>query len=295
MSLREKMVMLKRNGFFSFIPDKVFYEIEFRMHCGGKMNWKNPKTFSEKMNWLKLYDRKDIYHTYVDKYAVRDFIKNKIGKEYLIPLIGVWNCPEEIEFENLPKQFVMKCTHDGGSVRIIHDKYSNEYTEALNYYRKRLKVNFFHYSGREWPYLGIKPRIMIEKYLMCTEQELINYKFFCFNGTPKFVQVEIGLTENHSLKWDFYDIEFNPTPFFREGYAKMERIEKPERFQEMLKISVKLSKDLPFLRVDLYEWENNLYFSEMTFYPGAGYVNFSPDNWNEKIGSWLELPLIFKQ
>lgn len=292
--LKKWIIWLKRRGCFAFLPDKLFYDIIYRIHFRVGINWKEPKTFSEKLNWLKLYDRKPVYKYWVDKYEVRNYIEKTIGSKYLIPIYGVWDKYEDINFDELPPSFVLKCTHDSGSVMFIKDKNIMNHEKTRKFFYKRLKVDFFHYSGREWVYKGLKPRIIAEKYMnMSNNNGIQNYKIYCFNGEPRFLQIECGLTRNNSTKLDFYDFDLNVMPFFRKDHPRLDSdVIKPRHMDEMIAIAQKLSKDVPFLRVDLYEIEDTIYFSELTFYPGSGYVNFYPQEWNNSIGDYLKLPLI---
>lgn len=288
--IKKRLISLKRNGFFSFIPDKLYYNLTYRIHCHGWINWDNPLTFAEKLNWLKLYDRQDRYHQMVDKYDAKKYIRETIGEDYVIPNYGVYNTFEEIEFSNLPDKFVLKCTHDSGSVKLVNKKNMN-IAELADYFHQRIKVDFFHYSGREWPYKGLKPRIIAETFLENKDKTpLNNYKFHCFNGEPRYVRIEQGLHADDSIRVGFYDLELNEMPFKRSkrkplGYD----VVKPDNFQEMVDISKKLSKELPFVRVDLYNISGKIYFSELTLYPSSGYVWYDPSEWNWKIGDLLDL------
>jgi hypothetical protein len=283
---------LKRKGFFRFIPDKMYYSITYRIHCKGKLNWKNPQTYSEKLNWLKLYDRRDLYHTVVDKYEARNYIREKLGddEDILVPLYGVYNTFDEIPFDKLPDKFVIKCTHDNGSVKVV-DK-NNYNKEALKkFIVEKQHNNFFHYSGREWPYKGLPPRIIAEKYLELEDgSPLPNYRFNCFNGIPQFIVVETGNNADENVRLDHYDFDFNLMPFSRGGHEHLGNdFVKPKNLEKMLEIAKKLSEDFPFVRVDLYEVDGHIYFSELTLYPGAGFVYFEPDEWNYKIGDMLDI------
>lgn len=294
-SFRNFLIVLKRRGFFFFIPDKLFYSITYRMHCVGRLNWKNPQTFSEKLNWLKLYYRVPELRTLVDKVAVRDYVAKRIGGNHLIETYGVFSSFEEIDFSKLPKEFVIKCNHDSGSVKKVNKEHCDRAALA-KFFNHRLKIRFFHYSGREWPYKGIKPKIIVEKLLSNPNQpELLCYKFYCFNGEPKFIQIETG--EGKSVHLDYYDLDFNRTPFKRNDHPNLSKPvdKKPVHFQEMLEISKSLSCDLPFVRVDLYEAEDTVYFGELTLYPGSGFVWFSPDEWNYKIGGMIDLSCFQKR
>lgn len=289
--IKKLFVSLKRKGIFAFIPDKLYYSLTYRIRCHGWMDWNNPTTFAEKLNWLKQYDRQSFYHTLVDKYEVRSYIKEKVGEGVLIPIYGLYDSFEDIDFSKLPDKFVLKCTHDSGSVKLV-DKESVDIHELARHFHKRLAINFYHYAGREWPYKGLKPRIISEKFLETNKSKaLSNYKFHCFNGEPRYVRIEQGLHADDSIRVGFYDLDLKEMPFKRSirkslGYE----VEKPDNFTEMIEISRKLSRDIPFVRVDLYNVSGRIYFSELTFYPSGGYVWYEPSEWNSKVGDMLELP-----
>lgn len=290
MKSNKLILKAKRKGFFRFIPDKKFYELEYLLHCGSKLDWNNPDTISAKLNWIKLYDRKPIYHQMVDKYKVRTYIKKRIGSDILIPLYGVWNSFAEIDFDALPQKFVLKCTHDSGSVQVINKEHYDK--ESLKkYFNERLKIDYFHYSGREWPYKGVRGKLIAEKFLENNSgAELQCNKFYCFNGEPRFVSAEKGINELQTLKFGFYDFDFNPTPFYRDDHPGLgDDAEKPKNMEKMIEYARILSKGTAFLRVDLYEVNNHVYFSELTFTPAAGFVSFKPEEWNKTMGDWIDI------
>lgn len=271
------------------LSDKKFLELRFLSEMGSKLNLDNPQTFNEKLQWLKLYDRNPKYTQMVDKYEVREYIKDKIGEEYLIPLLGVYDKFEDIDFDKLPKQFVIKCNHDSGGLIICKDKSKLNIEEARKKINKSLKRNYY-YSGREWPYKNVKPKIIIEKYMEDKEaKELIDYKFMCFNGEPKFV---FTCTEryNSGLKVTFFDMKWKKMPFIRHYPSSNKNIKKPVNYDRMFNFSKTLSKSIPFVRVDWYEINGKLYFGELTFYPGSGFEEFEPNEWDKKIGDTLILP-----
>jgi len=286
------LVDLKRKGGAAFLSDKTYYDIAYRIHCGGKMNWKNPQTFSEKLNWLKLYDRKPEYHQMVDKYEVRKLVADRIGEEHLTMCYGVWDKFDDIDFDKLPDQFVIKCTHDSGSARVISNKQECDYKGLKKFYDERVRIDFFQYAGREWPYLGVKPRIMIEEYLQNSSgAPLQSNKFFCFNGNPRFVSAEQGLLYDQTFRFDFYDLEYKQAPFYRDDHPRLgEGVCIPQNREAMIEYARRLSQGIHFLRVDLYETGcNRVVFSELTFYPAGGYPLFKPEEWNATLGEWLEI------
>lgn len=270
----------------NMIPDKIYLKYKYKKYLKKELNLKNPITFNEKLQWLKLYDRKEIYTTMVDKYAVKDYVKDIIGEEYLIPTYGVYDTIKEINFEQLPKQFVIKTTHDSGGVVVCKNKKEFVLDDVEKIIGSSLKNNFY-YANREWPYKNVKPRIIIEKYM---GNDLNDFKIFCFNGKPKFTLV-CSHRKGDFKNTDFYDNNWKLLPFSRENHDNSPSgIQKPENFEKMLEIAQKLSKNIPFVRVDLYEIKNKVYFGELTFYPSGGFEGFHPREWDEKIGNMLKLP-----
>jgi len=276
--------------FFRIIPDDIFLKLKYKLSMGKKINLDNPQTFNEKLQWLKLYDRNPLYTKLVDKYEVRKYIAQTIGEEYLIPLIGVWDRFEDIDFSQLPNQFVLKCTHDSGGIVICTDKSRIDINAAKKKINKCLKRNYYYYC-REWPYKNIKPRIICEKY-MADESgtELKDYKLMCFNGKVKCSFVCLNRYSSTGLNVDFYDMNWKPMPFERHYPSSGTEISKPKNFDKMVEFAEILSKNIPFVRVDFYETNEKLYFGELTFYPGSGFEEFTPESYDYLLGSWLELP-----
>lgn len=270
------------------LPDKLFLKIKYYCVFGEKLNLKKPEKYNEKLQWLKLYDRKKIYTTMVDKYEVKEYVANIIGKQYIIPTLGVYEYFEEIDFEELPNQFVIKCTHDSGGVIICKDKEKLDMDETRKKINKALKNNYYK-KNREWPYKNVKRRIIIEKYMNDnTEEGLKDYKFFCFNGVPKIMYISNDYNKNTTT--DFFDMNFNHLDLrMRDPNANI-MPKKPEKFDEMKKLCRKLSKNLPHARIDFYIIDNNIYFGEITFFHNAGYSRISPSEWNKILGSWIEIP-----
>lgn len=276
------------------LPDRIYLKLMFRLKMGKKLNLNNPTSFNEKLQWLKLYDRKPGYTIMVDKYAAKEYVAQKIGEEYVIPTLGVWNSVEEIEWDALPDQFVLKTTHDGGGcgVVICKDKRSFDKQKAIVKLKKSLSYNTY-IGGREWPYKDVQHRIIAEKYIdpMPQMNDLPDYKFFCFDGEVKalFVATERQVP-GEDVKFDFFDADFNHLPF-RQGHenASIAPI-KPKSFDKMKQLASKLSEGIPQLRVDFYEVEGQPIFGEMTFYHFSGMVPFCPQEWDEMFGSWIQLP-----
>lgn len=275
------------------ISDKLYLKTVYECMFSKKLNLDNPKTFNEKLQWLKLYDRKDIYTTMVDKYEVKKYVADIIGKEYIIPTIGVYDRFDDIDFEKLPNQFVIKCTHDSGGLVICKDKTKLNIKDARKKINKSLKKNYY-YAGREWPYKNVKPRIIIEKYMEDKEtKELRDYKFFCFNGVAEFMFLatdrQIGET-----KFNFYDMSFKLLPFTQGHPNDLRKIKKPVKFNEMKELAEKLSSNIPHVRVDFYEMNGKVYFGEITFYHFSGFIKFEPEKWDDKFGQLIDLNLVDK-
>ena len=283
---------LARRGLLDSISDKAYLSAMYRAAFGKKLNWDAPKTYNEKLQWLKLYDRNPIYCKMVDKYEAKQFVSDRIGSQYVIPLLGgPWNSFEEIDFDALPEQFVLKTTHDCGGVVICKDKKEFDYGAVKGFLEKHLRTNYY-LSHREWPYKDVKPRIFAEKYMLDTKtEELRDYKFFCFAGVPKmmFIASERQSKEQET-KFDFYDMEFNHLPFTNGHPNSVYPPVKPENFDRMKELAAILSEGIPQVRVDFYESNGQLYFGELTFSHWSGFVPFDPEEWDEIIGSWITLP-----
>ncbi|MBS5937911.1 ATP-grasp fold amidoligase family protein [Clostridium sp.] len=272
-----------------FLPDKayiqLYYFVSFKKFC----NLNNPKKFNEKLQWLKLHDRNPEYIKMVDKYEVKKYVESKIGEEYIIHTIGVWDSFDDIDFDILPKQFVLKCTHDSEGIVIVKDKEKMNINEARKKINRALKQNFY-YIGREWPYKDIKPRIIAEQYMEdYVDGELKDYKFFCFDGEPKLMYIASGRVANQ-LKFDYFDLNFKHLDIIQKYPNSSMELKKPKNFDKMIELSRKLSKKFVHIRVDFYEVNGKLYFGELTFYHLSGFVPFKDEKWDYIIGEWLELP-----
>lgn len=273
------------------LPDKLYLQLMYKYELDLDLNIKVPQSFNAKLQWLKLYDRNPKYTKMVDKYEAKKYVSNIIGEEYIIPTLGIYNKFEDINFNELPNQFVIKCTHDSGGLFIVKDKTNFDINKARKIICKSLKRNYYYY-GREWPYKNVKPRIIIEKYIEDTKQkDLRDYKFFCFNGEPKLMYLSEGLENHATASMSFYDMNFKLTDCKRRDYKQLNYIpEKPKTFEQMKDFSRRLSKGIPHLRVDFYEIDGHLYFGELTFSTCAGFILFEDDKWNYKLGDMLELP-----
>ena len=273
------------------IPDSVYLRIVFKRNMKKRLDLKCPKTFNEKLQWLKLYDRNPMYTLMVDKYSVKKYVADRIGEQYIVPTLGVWDKFEDIQFDKLPDQFVLKCTHDSGGLVIVRDKNNLDREVTKAKINKSLGRNYF-WSGREWPYKNVKPRIIAEQYMEDTKTaELRDYKFFCFSGVAKalFIATE-RQKENEETKFDFFDMDFKHLPFTN-GHPNADVLpKKPEKFEEMKLLAEKLSQNIPHLRVDFYEVNGKVYFGELTFSHWSGMVPFNPEAWDRIFGNWIKLP-----
>lgn len=273
------------------IPDAMYLRIKYYCRMGKKLNLKNPRTFNEKLQWLKLYGRRPIDTTLSDKYAVKEYIAKTIGNQYVIPLLGVWDKFEDIDFDKLPNQFVLKCTHDSGGVVICKNKDTFNVESAKKIIKRGMSHNFYVFS-REKAYRDIPRRIIAEEYREDTKTgELRDYKFFCFDGEPKalFIASDRQM-KGEETKFDFFDMEYNHLPFTN-GHPNAKVLpEKPVSFDEMKALAAKLSKGIPHVRVDFYEVDGQVYFGEMTYSHWGGMTPFEPEEWDYKFGSWIKLP-----
>jgi hypothetical protein len=283
---------------FSFIfSDKMYLKIKYRKKMKRKLNLDAPVLFSEKIQWLKLYDRNPTYAKLVDKYEVRKYITETIGEEFLIPCLGVWDSFDEINFDELPEQFVLKCTHDSGSVFICKNKKAMNIKKLRKHFNKRLLVNYY-YSNLQWAYKNVKPRIIAEKYMVDDLGGVLkDFKFLCFNGEPKLISFvsdtvsESGTKRKYSKDF-FYDPNWQRLNIVSKGYAPdpSEKVNQPKCLDTMLEIAKKLSADKAHVRVDFFLINDKPYFGELTFYNYSGYTRFNPPHWDKTLGDWLTLP-----
>ena len=270
-----------------FIPDRPYLKLVYWLKTGKKLNLAHPVTFCDKMNWLKLHDKHPEYAKLVDKVEVREFLKEKVGDDIALPMLGVWRNYDEIDFDALPQQFVLKCTHDSGSVKIIHDKSAMDHRALRVFFSDRLKRNPFP-DGREYPYKNVVPRIYAEKYMTPPGEEDINdFKFFCFNGKPKILFV--ATERSTDCKFDFFDMDFNHLDITNIHPQSHRAIPKPTCFEEMKALASKLSQDMKFVRIDLYQIQDKVYFGEFTFFHAGGFWPLQPEKWELELGNWLDM------
>ena len=270
--------------------DRKFLELKYYVNFEKWPNLDNPKTYSEKIQWLKLYNRRPEYVQMVDKVEAKKYVSSILGDKYIIPTIAIYNRADDINFDELPNQFVLKCTHDSGGIVICKDKNKLDKKVAIEKLKKGLERNFF-LETREWPYKNVKPRIIVEEYIDPGPQtnDLPDYKFFCFNGEPKFCQVISGRRTKMCI--DFFDINWKHQPFHEPRNFSFAEVEpkRPNHFEEMMKLAAVLSKGMPFSRIDFYDVNDKVYFGEITFYPTSGIGGFDPVEWDEIFGSYINL------
>ena len=268
--------------------DRKYLEKIYKIIMGSPLNLNDPQTLNEKLQWLKLYDKKPIYTKMVDKYEVRDIISKKVGNEYLVPLLGVWDKFDDIDFDSLPDKFVLKCTHDSGGLVICTEKKKFDKRKAKRKINYCLRKNYY-ISSREWPYKNVKPRIVAEKYMVDESGwELKDYKIFCFNGHAEYVEVDFNRYVEHKL--NPYDFDWNPLDFCDSSKNDFTvNIPRPKRLEDMRMIAEKLSKDLDFLRVDFYSIGDRIYIGELTLSPGSGFIQFNPRETDLYYGKKLTL------
>lgn len=272
-----------------WLPDEAYLKLMYYAHFGQKLNLDHPKTYNEKLQWLKLYDRNPRYTDMVDKQEVKRIITETIGEGYVIPTLGVWDDPEQIDFEALPDSFVLKTTHDSGTLVVCRDKNCLDRDVARKTMRKSLNNDYFYWA-REWPYKNVKPRIIAEAYMEDSKTgELRDYKWYCFNGEPKIMAIFCGRGKGETTV-DYFDSGDRHLDLFWGYPAASTEPEKPSSYEEMKRIAADLSRDIPCLRVDFYEVDGKPYVGELTFFDGAGFDRIQPREWDERIGSWIVLP-----
>ena len=272
------------------LPAKWWVAIDYRYHMKRKCSFKNPQTFNEKLCWMKVYYKNNERAILVDKYAVNQYIAEKIGEDHLIPLLGVWERFDDIDLDTLPEQFVLKPNHTSGDVFICTDKSKIDKGALRETVNRWMKRNYYH-QGREWEYKNIKPRIIAQQYLVDSDgQGAKDYKFLCFNGKPRCLYTCQDRRDETGLKINYYDMQWKPMPLLKEHSVNGRTLERPESFEEMVRICEVLAEPFPFVRLDLYEAGGKTYFGEFTFCPDAGVKRFIPEEWDYTLGSWLELP-----
>lgn len=293
LSSRYRTLYLASLGFYNTLSDEDFLKKKFKAALGKELNLDTPQTFNEKLQWLKLNDRNPEYIKMVDKVEAKKYVARIIGEEHIIPTLGVWSDPDDIDFKSLPNQFVLKCNHNSGiGMCICTDKSKLNLKKVRNELKKALKQDFYMH-GREWPYKNVKRKVLAEKYMMdksmTTNNGLNDYKFLCFNGKVLCSFVCTERFSSEGLKVTFFDREWNEMPFERIYPKSSILIPKPLNYNYMLELAEKISKNIPFLRVDFYEINGEVYFGELTFSPGGGFEGITPEEWDFTLGSWIDL------
>lgn len=287
---RYRFIINSRYGFHNNMPDETFLKRMFEAKLGYQLNLDNPKTYNEKLQWLKLFDRNPNYTTMVDKYEVKKYVADKLDEAYIIPTIGVWEDVDEISWDSLPNQFVIKCTHDSGGSIVCKDKEKLNFDSAKKILKKCMETDYYIRS-REWPYKNVKHRIIAEKYMEDElTHELRDYKVMCFNGEPKLIELHKGrFTGSHTQ--DFYNTSWERQSISQSGEPLSDKLEpKPEQLDEILDLSRVLASGIPHIRVDWYIVNNQVYFGELTFFDASGFEPFDNIEDDIMLGSWIALP-----
>jgi hypothetical protein len=289
--VRNAILKLANHGVFDKMSDKQYLKLVYYARVGKKLNLNNPVTYNEKMQWLKLYDRKPEYTQMVDKYLAKQYAAERIGEEYITPTLGVWDHFDEIDFDKLPNQFVLKCTHDSGGVVIVQDKEKLDREQAKTKIENSLKRNYY-LRGREWPYKDVSPRVIAEEYIEtpANAHGLNDYKIFTFQGEAKAFYIISDRNTPYGIKLDYYDMNGNKLPFRWAYQTSNYAFQKPKNWDKMVELAEELGKGMPCLRVDFYNIDGQIRFGEMTFYPTNGMAPFEPEEWDYKFGEWIQLP-----
>lgn len=285
--IRNRELRIKLVNCLRFIPSKPYLKIAFWMKSGKHLNLKNPVTYCDKLNWLKLHDIRPEYTQMADKIAVRAYVKEILGQDICFPLLGAWSHYDEIDFDALPSKFVLKCSHDSGSTTVVTDKSKLDHAKLRQFYEGRLKVNAY-VLAREYPYREIPPRICAEQYMIPDgESDINDYKFFCFSGKPEILFV--ATERSTDCRFDFFDMEFNHLDIENIHPKSDSIISKPEKFEDMKKLAEKLSQGTKFVRIDLYEINGTIYFGEFTFFHAGGFWPMKPYEWEYKLGDLIDI------
>lgn len=292
--IKGRNMRLKILALLNWIPDKVMIKFQYKLKTGRKLNLKKPIRYTEKLQWYKLYYKDQLMAKCSDKYTVREYIKDRKLGDILIELYGIYNSANDIDFNKLPNQFVLKRTNGGGGndVIICKDKSKFDIESALKRMSTWTEVSS-NGGGREWVYYKIKPRIIVEKLIHTDDDNLVDYKFFCFYGKPYCLYVINGRKLGEEIKLGIFDMEFNQSQYFRDDENIMTSAPvKPVNFEKMVKISENLSEVFPHVRVDLYNVNGTIIFGELTFFDGSGYQSYKPDEYDFVLGDKFKLPEI---
>lgn len=290
--MKAKTLIRNLESILRFLPDKTYLKLKYRYKMKRKLNLENPQTYNEKLQWLKLHDRKDIYTKLVDKHEVKKIVGEIIGDDYIIPTLGMWDKFEDIEFDKLPDKFVLKCTHDSGGLYICNNLSEFNIGQAKKKITSSLKHNFY-WSGREWPYKNVIPKIISEPFIEDSElMDTRDYKFFVFDGKAKLLEIVTNrLKANEETCYDFFDIEFNHIKLMVGHPNAHKQIIKPENFELMIEIVQKIASKLQLqqIRIDMYNVNGQVYFGELTFFHDSGFSPFQPKEWDMIMGEWIKL------
>lgn len=274
---------------FRFLPDKTALKIQYKNRFLKKLDLKDPKTFNQKLQWLKLYNRDPQHTKMVDKYEAKKIAARMMGEDHIIPSYGVWNSFDEIDFDALPNQFVLKCTHGSGDVVIVKDKSKMDMESAREKITRSLRKNYYKIA-REWPYKNVPPRVLAEAFMEDESGGLKDYKTYCFNGTAKIMMIASDRFSEKQTRFDYFDRDYNWLDLTWGSMYSETKPSKPELFDQIMELASSMSTGIPHVRIDYYVINGKIYFGEFTFFDGAGFEAISPEEWDEKMGSWIKLP-----
>lgn len=289
--LKENLLTMAKRSLF-FLPDKMYIRLYYRLRTGRKLNMKNPETFNEKIQWMKFNYRFPLQSVVSDKLLVRDYVRKKVGEKYLIPLLGKWERFDEIDFQRLPSQFVLKCNHDSGGLVVCRNKQKLDYKKTKRKIERSLKSNFYT-VGREYQYRNIKPVILCEKFISENGKVPVDYKIYCFNGKPDVMLVcrNRFSHDSHKAEYLFYDQNWNFLPWIKGDERKKDpKLPKPENMEEMMEVARKLSEDFIYARVDLYNVNGKIYFGEITLSPNSGFYSGLTEETDRRLGDKIQIP-----
>lgn len=286
-----RFLVLASRGKYDSMDDEEYLKRKYKSIFDMELDLENPVTYNQKIQWLKLYYRRPDYTQYVDKYEVRSFVSKTIGEEYLVPLLGVWNSPKDIEFEKLPSKFVLKCNHNSGlGMYICKNKDEIDVEQVVLGLEKGLKQDYY-LTGREWPYKNVKRKVIAEKFLVDESGiDLKDYKLYCFDGKVKLIMINSDRNSQSKTKADYFDENFNHISMTWGYEQSLNPPRKPAHFEKMKTLAEKLSEGMPHVRVDFYVADDRVYFGEMTFFDGSGFDAFGEKKYANMLGEWIKLP-----
>lgn len=271
------------------LSDEQYIKTKWKIKMPYPLDLENPRSFNEKLQWIKLNDRNPLYTTLVDKYKVKQYVADKIGAEHVVPLLGVWDNVDEVEWDNLPNRFVIKCSHDCGGMVICKDKSKLDVENAIKKLKRCFKTDYY-WKSREWPYKNVEKKVFAEEYMEDEFGELRDYKWFCFDGEPKAMFIAADRSKETETTFDFFDMDFNHLPFTNGHPNAVGSIDVPKGFEKMKELATKLSQGLREVRVDFYDVNGQIYFGEFTFFHWGGMQPFVPVEWDYTFGDWIKLP-----